>query len=295
MDLVAYAQIGSAMGTFVLAVAAIYQAYKTGKMVEANRDTVEANREMVAEMKASRVAQERPQVVVDADYERSPLIEVVVRNIGRGAAKEITFDFSAPMVSSLSADEHSVAVPLDELPYFKEGIDFLAPGAEIVTAWDSLISLRPVLEKRGLKEGFTITSKYKSLDGEYYETPWKINPLLIIDSYEFPQQRTTDVLGDLVGEVAGLTETLGRAIDPSQGEVWVSTDAERKGRRADVTAGGKYKHMDEVSVRRGEDVVLNGQVEQYLGSGLYQVFVSGQGPQKVKERDLSPRPEESPE
>ncbi len=114
----------TAVGTVALAVATIYLAYKTGKMVEANRDTVEANREMVAEMKASRVAQERPQVIVDADYSRSPLIEVVIRNIGRGAAKDITFDFSAPMVSSMSEDEHSVGVPLNELSYFKEGMDW---------------------------------------------------------------------------------------------------------------------------------------------------------------------------
>ncbi len=284
----------TAVGTVALAVATIYLAYKTGKMVEANRDTVEANREMVAEMKASRVAQERPQVIVDADYSRSPLIEVVIRNIGRGAAKDITFDFSAPMVSSMSEDEHSVGVPLNELSYFKEGMDFLAPGAEIVTAWDSLISLRPVLEERELEDGFTITSRYKSLDGDAYETEWTVNPLLM-ESYHFPEQGVVDAVKDLVEEVEGLTKTLDRAVDSSQGELRVSTDAERRERREDVAAGGRYKYMDKVSVKRGEDLVLNGQVGQYLGGGLYQVFVSGQGPQRVGEEDLSPRLEEDEE
>jgi hypothetical protein len=216
---------------------------------------------------------------------------VVVRNIGRGAAKDITFDFSAPMVSSLSADEHSVAVPLNELSYLKEGIDFLAPGAEYATAWDSLISLRPVLEERGLEDGFIVTSKYKSLDGEHYETPWTINPLLM-EAYHFPQETVVDVLGKLVKEVAGLTKTLGRAMDSSYGEVRVSTDAERRERRADVAAGGKYKYMAKVRVKRGEDLVLNGQVREYLGGQLYRVFVSGQGPQRVAEQDLSPRSDE---
>lgn len=57
-------------------------------------------------------------------------------------------------------------------------------------------------------------------------------------------------------------------------------------------AGGRYKYMDKVRVKRGEDLVLNGQVGQYLGGGLYLVFVSGQGPQRVGETDLSPRTDE---
>jgi len=81
-------------------------------------------------------------------------------------------------------------------------------------------------------------------------------------------------------------------VDSGHGELRVSTDAERRARREDVAAGGKYKHMDKVRVKRGDDLVLNGQVDQYLGGGLYRVFVSGQGPQRVKEQDLSPRLEE---
>lgn len=281
----------TALGTVALAVATIYLAYKTGKMVEANRDTVDANREMVAEMRAGRVAQERPQVVVDADYSRSPLVDVVVRNAGRGAARDITFDFSAPMVSSLSAEQDSVAVPLNELSYFKEGMNFLAPGAEIRTAWDSLVSLRPVLEEHGLEDGFTVTSRYESLDGEPYETPWKIDPLRM-ERYHFPREGVADAVGKLADEVAGLTKTLGQALDPSQGEVRVSTDAERRERRADVAAGGRYGYMDKVSVKRGKGVVLNGRVGEYLGDGLYRMLVGGQGPQRVAEQDLSPRPEE---
>lgn len=288
------ATVLTAAGTLALAVATIYLAYKTGKMSEANRDTVAANREMVAEMRASRIAQERPQVIVDADYSRSPLIEVVVRNIGKGAAKDITFEFSAPMVSSLSIDEHSPAVPVNELPYFREGLDFLAPGAEYSTAWDSLLSLRPVLEERGLEEGFTVTSRYRSLDGEIYATEWTINPLRM-GGYYFPEQGVADVVGELVKEVEGLTKTLGSTVDSSQGELRISTDAERRLRREDIAAGGEYEPGDQVRVKRGEDLVLNGQVGSYLGGGLYRVFVSGQGSQKVGEQDLSPRPEDDEE
>lgn len=163
MDLVAIAQIAAAIGTLILA--ALTFAY------------VHFTRNMVKEMRETRITQERPEVIVDADYSDQSIVDVVVRNIGKGAAKEITFDFSAPMESSISVREASEAMPLNELPYFKEGIDFLAPGAEIRCTWDSYIGLLPLLRDKGLTEGITITSRYKSLGGDPYETTWTINPL----------------------------------------------------------------------------------------------------------------------
>jgi hypothetical protein len=287
----AIATIVLALATRTLAKTTSHEAQASREMVEENRELVRANREMVAEMKASRVAQERPQVRVDADYRRSPLVNVVVRNIGKGAAKNITFHFSAPLESSLSAKEHSVAVPLNELPYFKEGMDFLAPGAEYSSAWDSLISLKPLLRNRGLERGITITSRYESLGGDVYETPWTINPLLM-ESYEFPEKGVVDAVGEVASELGELASTLNSALDSTYGELRVSTDAERRRRREDVATGGKYKHMDQVKVKRGEDLVLNGQVHRYLGGGLYLVFVAGQGAQRVVEQDLSPRLED---
>jgi hypothetical protein len=70
------AGVAAAAGTFILAGLAYSQ---------------------VREMRAARIAQERPQVIVDVDHSKPPLVNVVLRNIGQGAAKDITFDFSAPM------------------------------------------------------------------------------------------------------------------------------------------------------------------------------------------------------
>lgn len=159
MDLLlSIAQIAAAVGTLGLAALAYFQ---------------------VKLLRETRIAQERPQVIVDADYSDRNVVDVVVRNIGRGAAKEISFDFSAPMVHSLISQGDSEFVPLNELPYFKEGIDFLAPGAEIRCTWDSYVGLLPLLREKGLENGIIITSKYKSLAGDSYETKWKINPLLL--------------------------------------------------------------------------------------------------------------------
>ena len=41
------------------------------------------------------------------------------------------------------------------------------------------------LRAKGLTEGITITSKYRDLNGEYYETEWTINPLLLEGSGYF--------------------------------------------------------------------------------------------------------------
>lgn len=157
MDLLTpIAQILAALGTISLALLAYFQ-------LKLARET--------------RIAQEQPQVIVDADYSDQDVVDVVVRNIGKGAAKDITFEFSAPLDTSINTREDSEIVPLNELPYFKEGIEFLAPGAEIRALWDTYVGLFPLLRDKGLNEGITITSRYKSLAGRPYDTRWTINPL----------------------------------------------------------------------------------------------------------------------
>ncbi len=79
MDLVAYAQVGSAVATVFLAAVALSQ---------------------VLEMRAARIEQQRPHVIVDADYGHRDVISVVVRNIGAGTAKDVSFEFSAPLEST---------------------------------------------------------------------------------------------------------------------------------------------------------------------------------------------------
>ncbi len=81
------------------------------------RKQVAVNSDTLREMRESRVAHERPQVIVTAEYRQRSVIELVVRNIGRGAAKDITFEFSAPLESSISDQEHPEVIPRNELPF----------------------------------------------------------------------------------------------------------------------------------------------------------------------------------
>ncbi len=181
MDLATIAQTVSAIGTVLLAALFGYQVTVFKKQVATNRDTLQ-------EMREGRVAHERPQVVVTAEYRHGTLVEVIIANIGRGDAKNVTFEFSAPMESSVSYRRDSEVVPLSELPHFKEGLSYLAPGAEITTVWDHHQNLVPLLRDMELQEGITVTSRYESLTGEFYETPWTINPLLIPGDLYAPRQ-----------------------------------------------------------------------------------------------------------
>jgi hypothetical protein len=55
----------------------------------------------------------------------------------------------------------------------------MAPQTDIAAVWDSYQNVVQNLRDKGLTEGITITSKYEDRQGEYYETEWTINPLLL--------------------------------------------------------------------------------------------------------------------
>src|SRR5918997_1278197 len=151
MDIAVLAQLLSSFGTLVVATGIFYQGRQARK---ARYDT------------------DRPQIIVDADYTGRFTTNVVVRNIGNGMAKNITFEFSAPIESTSGAD-------ITELPYLKHGINFMAPQTDIAAVWDSYQNVVQNLRDRGLTQGVTITSKYEGRNGESYETAWTINPLLL--------------------------------------------------------------------------------------------------------------------
>ena len=122
MDLVSIAQIALAIGTVGLTILLGFQLMVFRKQVAVNSDTLR-------EMRESRVAHERPQVIVTAEYRQRRVIELIVRNIGRGAAQDVTFEFSAPLESFISGQEHPEVIPRNELPYFQEGLPLSSVGA----------------------------------------------------------------------------------------------------------------------------------------------------------------------
>jgi hypothetical protein len=151
MDIAVLAQLLSSFATLVVAAGILYQ----GREARKARDD-----------------EDRPQIIVDADYTGRFTTNIVVRNIGHGIAKNITFEFSAPLESTSGYD-------ITDLPYFQNGINFMAPQTDLPAVWDSYENVVKNLRDKGLTEGITIVSKYEDRQGERYETTWTINPLLL--------------------------------------------------------------------------------------------------------------------
>jgi hypothetical protein len=116
----------------------------------------------------------RPLVIVQEDYENLSELDVAIRYVSEGAARDIKFELSTPI-------ESSNGFVISDLPYFKYGLDFLPPNGEITCYWDELDSLLPFLESKGLQNGIHVTTRYRDLSGDLYKSQWWLNPFLYKD------------------------------------------------------------------------------------------------------------------
>jgi hypothetical protein len=167
---------------------------------------IKGNRETLREMREQRISGGRPQVVIQARYDRLPMVDLVVRNFGAGVAKDITFAFSDPI-------EDSTGFILSELPYLQEGMSFLGPGEEIACAWDTLDNLASSLREKGLRQGILVKVRYEDLAGESYETEWRINPLIYENNRHVPphnHQAVGALLSALTQALADSRRVVGR-------------------------------------------------------------------------------------
>jgi hypothetical protein len=132
---------------------------------------IRGNRQTLREMRQEWLYGGRPQVIVEMSLLELPMVELVVRHVSGGAAKDITFEFSDPV-------EDTSGFVLSDLRYLKEGIPFLGPGEKIRCLWNHIDHLTRFLGEKGLHEGIAVNVSYKDLTGEAYTTEWRINPLL---------------------------------------------------------------------------------------------------------------------
>lgn len=166
---------------------------------------VRVSRETLQEMRDERIAGSHPQVIVDADYGRLPQVVVVVRNVGEGAARDISFEFSDPV-------ESSDGFVVSDLPYFKQGLDFLAPDGEISAYWDDLDSLVPLFREKGITGGITVTTRYKDLAGKSYETRWNLNPTIYKD-HRYVQRQSIESLVQRMDRMIDNLERIATALE----------------------------------------------------------------------------------
>jgi hypothetical protein len=193
MDIVTLAQVVTSITNllFVIVLAAGY--YFTWRVSQTT----------LHEMRSQRTAMGRPLVIVQEDYESLPELDVAIRNVSEGAARDIEFQFSAPI-------ESSNGFVVSDLPYFKYGLDFLPPQGEITCYWDELDSLLPYLEANNLENGIHVTVRYRDLSGAQYQSQWRLNPFLYKDTRLVRRKG----MGDLVNAV----ERMARSNDGGSGQ-----------------------------------------------------------------------------
>lgn len=97
---------------------------------------------------------------------------------------------------------------ISDLPYLRDGMDFLAPDGEITCYWDHLDRLLPFLREQGLEDGISITTRYKDLTGGSYVTRWPINPFL----YEVSRFYDRKGAGDIVASLDRISSTIERTL-----------------------------------------------------------------------------------
>jgi hypothetical protein len=209
MDLTTFAQLASAVSN-IISVLVIALGYYF--IVRTNQSTLE-------EMRAQRLAGGRPTVIVTDSYENLPEVDLVIRNMVGGPAKEISFHFSSPI-------EDSSGFVISDLPLFKNGLSFLSPNGEVSLYWDDLDSLLPYLRENGLEEGFWVRTSYKDLAGYSYETEWHLNPFL----YEHGRYITHRSLGDLL-------DVIEHALQKLTGDYQQPETTKRKGPAAEQGDG----------------------------------------------------------
>jgi hypothetical protein len=185
MDVVTLAQLVTAVTNLLFVVVLAGGYYFTWR----------TSQQTLAEMRDQRTAMGRPLVIVQEDYDDLPELDVAIRNVSEGAARDITFEFSAPL-------ENSNGFVISDLPYFKNGLDFLPPQGEISCYWDNLDALIPYLEQKGLTNGIFVVVRYKDLSGTPYESRWKLNPFIYKDTRLVRRKG----MGDIVKAIEKLKE-----------------------------------------------------------------------------------------
>jgi hypothetical protein len=107
----------------------------TVRAAEVSQRATEISHSILTEMKAARLQEIAPHVIVyfDMPYGMSWTIFFVVKNIGRSVAKDIKMSFEPPLKTGFGNKISDFDISL-----IKDGISSLAPGQEIRTPYDSI-------------------------------------------------------------------------------------------------------------------------------------------------------------
>ena len=109
MDIVTLAQVVTSVTNLLFVVVLAVGYYFTWRVSQTT----------LQEMRSQRTAMGRPLVIVQEDYESLPELDVAIRNVSEGAARDIAFEFSAPI-------ESSSGYCITDMSIFENGLAFLS-------------------------------------------------------------------------------------------------------------------------------------------------------------------------
>jgi hypothetical protein len=168
----------------------------TAEYAKAASKQASANIKMAEEMELTRKLQNKPSLIAYFDNPRSTLLDLVVKNIGYGIAKDVVLKISPPLLDHNNRD-------ISKLSLFKQGISFFPPNREFrqiigfTTQYFNKDSNRPL--------EYDLTLSYRDIDGN--QIPDHIVRLDLSVYRDLPIHRESDI-EKLTKEIANLASKI---------------------------------------------------------------------------------------
>lgn len=110
------------------------------------------------EARRLREEQSRPFVTIDFEVPSASLVNLVIQNVGKTVARDVTFEFDQPPTRALEKmHSQEEGTPFAESLLLTRGIPTLPPGKEINTLFDSFIHRK----KEEFPDSYTVTVRYR--------------------------------------------------------------------------------------------------------------------------------------
>lgn len=124
-------------------------------------------------------------VYVDTDKKRPSFIILIIENIGKGPAENITFETSRPLPEKAFSIEDPSNMPetMKSGPIV-EGVPFLAPGQKMIITWGQYGGLKKAING----DNIVVTAKYKRANSKRWFNKASSSSQLFVEAFS-----TTDI------------------------------------------------------------------------------------------------------
>lgn len=162
------------------------------------REQAEASKRMAEEVKLTREVQTTPSIIAYFDNPQSTLLDLVVKNIGYGAAKDVRLKIDPPLHDHKERD-------IAELSLLKRGIDFFPPNREFRQIVGVSQQFFDKDSQRPLE--YNLAVEYSDVSGNH--VPIQIIPLDLSVYRDLPIHRESDIdrlakeVKNLAGKIKG--------------------------------------------------------------------------------------------